>query len=268
MKRGILVISHGSRDAAWVELIDESIATVAAQLGVAITNDVPIVSAFLEIVEGRLIQDGIDELEAQGVTDMFVLPLFLSSGSTHVDDIAQGFGQPPVREDREGELGRFRLAPTTRVRFGMPIDDDANIAEVLYANIRELSDTPAQEAILLIGHGSKERVFHGRWRQGLTKLATRLQQRGGFARADIAMLLPNQAGCKLSVLQKKYADLNYIVVPLFLSTGYFTQKVIPTRLAGLQYRYNGKAMLPHAGILQWMYHQLIQWLEEVYDDEN
>ncbi|UVI30934.1 sirohydrochlorin chelatase [Paenibacillus spongiae] len=290
MKPGILVISHGSREAGWVQLVDDAVKTAAALLesrftiGVSETVQpaaagsrssagdgtelpegapVPVVSAFLEIVEGRLIQDGIDQLEAEGVTELYVLPLFVSSGSTHVDDIGQAFGLPPVTGEREGELARFRVAADMRVHVGQPIDDDPDIAELLLSNIRELSAEPEREMLLLIAHGSREAVFHERWRRGMKRLAERMKTLGGFARADIAMLLPNQAACKLGALQKKRQDKEVIVVPLFLSSGYFTQTVIPKRLEGFTYRYNGRAMLPHPIVARWMVKQIRRWLDRL-----
>ncbi|MBB3111951.1 sirohydrochlorin ferrochelatase [Paenibacillus phyllosphaerae] len=257
-KPGILVISHGSRDEGWVALVDDAVAQVSASLNA----EVQVVSAFLEIVEGRLIQDGIDQLEAEGVTELFVLPLFVSSGSTHVDDIAQGFGLPRVREDREGELGVFRVGRQVNVTFGSPIDDHEDIAQVLLDNIRELSESPERESLLLIAHGSNEEVFHERYRDGMQLLAERLRRLGGFAGADYAMLLPDQAAAKLRALQEERPEQAWIVVPLFLSQGYFTQKMIPSRLTGLTYRYNGQAMLPHPRLLAWMEHQMAAFVQQ------
>ena len=39
----------------------------------------------------------------------------------------------------------------------------------------------------------------------MTRLAGRLRELGGFAGADIAMLLPNQAACVMKALQRKHA---------------------------------------------------------------
>ncbi|MBJ6361186.1 sirohydrochlorin chelatase [Paenibacillus sp. GCM10012307] len=261
MQPGILVISHGSREEAWVKLVDEAVARIK------LTRPVPVVSAFLEIVEGRLIQDGIDQLEAEGVTDMYVLPLFVSSGSTHVDDIGQGFGEPRVSPDREGELATFAIR-TARVEYGQPIDNDPFIAELLYENIRELSEQPEQEELLLIGHGSREKIFHGRWRDGLAQLAERVRELGGFAGARTAMLLPNQAACVLRAMNNKAPQRAVLVVPLFLSKGYFTNKVIPTRLDGLEYRYNGRTLLPHPFVTRWMEQQIEEWLERIAAGEH
>ncbi|BBH22621.1 hypothetical protein Back11_39660 [Paenibacillus baekrokdamisoli] len=279
MKPGVLVISHGSREAEWVRLVDEAVAAVSSSDAVRRSTSeqlengrevrkkltiggvpVPVVSSFLEIVEGRLIQDGIDQLEAEGITDLYVLPFFVSSGSTHVDDIAQAFGQPPVSMRREGELERFRWHADTRIHFGQPINDDEAIAELLHANIRELIETPERERLLLVAHGSREAGFYGRWREGMTLLAERMRELGGFAGADIAMLLPNQAACVMKAVQRKRPDEAIIVVPLFLSDGYFTRTVIPMRLDGLIYRYNGRAMLPHPCVTRWMERQINEWL--------
>lgn len=262
MKPGILIISHGSREAAWVQLVDEAIAAAAASPSL---SGVPIMSSFLEIVEGRLIQDGIDELERQGVTDMFVVPLFVSSGSTHVDEIGQAFGFPWV-SDLEGDLGTFRVKAT--IHYGLPIDDDPQIAELLASNIAPLSTRPESESLLLIGHGSKEKVFHERWQEGLKKLGERVRGLGGFKRAEYAMLLPDQAAGKLAVMQAANPQEAVIVVPLFLSQGYFTNHVIPNRLNGFVYRYNGKAMLPNAAIEQWLEHQMIDGLQRLREEKH
>ncbi|AZN43583.1 hypothetical protein EJC50_07555 [Paenibacillus albus] len=119
------------------------------------------------------------------------------------------------------------------------------------------------ERLLLVAHGSREAVFHGRWREGMAALAERVRELGGFAGAHSAMLLPNQAACKLRALQRRYPDDAFIVVPLFLSEGYFTRTVIPTRLAGLNYRYNGRALLPSPQIARWMERQIREWISSL-----
>lgn len=186
-----------------------------------------------------------------------VLPLFVSSGSTHVDEIGQALGLPPLTE-LGGDLVTFRVEAT--VTYGEPIDDDPEIAELLLANLSELSHDPSKESLLLIGHGSKEPVFHERWQTGLSKLAERLRLLGGFARANYAMLLPDQASSKLAGILKEHPDEAVIVAPLFLSQGYFTNHVIPSRLEGLNYRYNGRAMLPHPAIERWLSRRISEWL--------
>jgi sirohydrochlorin ferrochelatase len=246
-KYGVLVISHGSRSNEWVRLVDEAVADVRLPRGV------PRFSSFLEIVEGRLIQDGIDVLEAQGVTDIIALPLFVSSGSTHVDEISYALGVT-AKPALETDLAPY--AVRARIHFLQPIDDDPMIAEILYRNIRPLSMNAKKEVVLVIGHGSIERGFHEKWRQGLEKLAARVKTLGRFAGADAAMLLPDQVRSKMNWWHTHKPEYAVIVAPLFLGAGYFTNQVIPERLSGCTYRYNGKALLPDPLISRWMERQL------------
>lgn len=119
MRPGLLVISHGSPDGSWVTLVDEAMAQAAWPEGV------PIASSFLDCVPGRTIQDGIDELEAQGVDAIGVIPLFISGGSTHVDEIAYALGvtSAPLADTK---LPPFRLR--AQVRYGRPLDGAALFA--------------------------------------------------------------------------------------------------------------------------------------------
>jgi sirohydrochlorin ferrochelatase len=251
IKHGVLVISHGSRNAEWVKLVDQAVAEVERDPGL------PIYGSFLEIVEGRLIQDGIYSLEKQGVTDILVIPLFVSSGSTHMDEISYALGvipEPVLQTDM------LPLSIQARIHFGSPIDDDEEFVQILYDKIQSLSLQPSREIVLLVGHGSKEKGFHMRWRKGLEQLAENLQNLGRFDEVDVAMLLPDQVERKMKLWNQKKPEHTIIVAPLFLSEGYFTNQVIPLRMKGYTYKYNGKAMLPHPLISRWMEKQIHQMM--------
>lgn len=252
-KAGVLVISHGSRSPVWVERVDRAVADVGW------TGAVPVVSSFLEIVEGRLIQDGIDTLEAQGVTDLIVVPLFVSYGSTHVDEIRWALGDLP-RPSSETDLQPFRL--NARVWVCPPLDDDPVVAEIMYEHIRDLSVRPEREAVLLIGHGSDLPFFYSRWKRGMERVAADLKELGGFAEVRSALLLPDETADVLHSWKRELPERDVIAAPLFLSEGYFTERVIPDRLGGRGCRYNGRALLPHRGISRWMERQIAEALDK------
>jgi sirohydrochlorin ferrochelatase len=246
VKYGILIISHGSRSLEWVRLVDEAVEAMRVPQGV------PVFSSFLEIVEGRLIQDGILQLESLGVTDIIVVPLFVSSGSTHIDEISYALGvkpEPLLPTDMKP------FAINSRVHFTAPIDDDPDIARILYEKMKPLSADPSKEIALLVGHGSVERGFHLLWRRGLERLAARLKTLGGFDEVDTAMLLPDQISRKMHLWRMRKPDHTVLVVPLFVSEGYFTNEVIPSRLTGYIYRYSGRSLLPHPLLSRWMERQ-------------
>lgn len=259
-KLGVLVISHGSCNEEWVKLVRDAVADVVKP---EVMVDAPVECSFLELVEGCLIQDGINRLEQNGVTDMIVVPLFVSSGSTHIDEISWALGVK-AEPDLETDMQKFRIA--CNVHLCAPIDDDPEIAELLVDKLRPLSKSAERELVLLVGHGSREKGFHGRWRQGLKSLAKQVQALGGYAAVETVMLLPNQATCKLKAWQKRRPELDVIIAPLFLSAGYFTNKVIPERFAGFTYRYSGASLLPSPHISRWMERRINSMLHTIMDD--
>ena len=166
-----------------------------------------------------MIQDGIYSLEAQGVTDIIVVPLFVSSGSTHIDEISYALGviaEPLLETDMEP----FDIK--ARIHFTSPIDDHPVIAEIIYGKIKELSESPSQEIVLLSGTEVRKKAFTRSGAKGLEQLAERLKALGGYAEADIAMLLPDQVKQKMTWWAREEAEHTVVVAPLFLSEGYFT----------------------------------------------
>ncbi len=252
MKPGVLIISHGSRDKAWVSIVDEAVGHLSLE------KELPVAVSFLELVEGRLIQDGINELEYAGVTDIIVIPLFVSSGSTHIDEIEYALGAKPAPE-RETDLECFEVR--ANVHFGYPVDDDPDIAVMLWDKLRELSVHPERETILLVGHGSIHDGFRQRWEVGISSLAERVRQVSGVAAADYGLLNPENVRERAEYWIGQGHDV--LVAPLFLSEGYFTKVVIPKRLAGLKYAYSGSTLLPHPLLPHWIEQQVLKMLEKL-----
>ncbi|MFB5762921.1 sirohydrochlorin chelatase [Paenibacillus medicaginis] len=251
MKPGVLIISHGSPAPAWVQLVDEA----AGQL--QLPDGCPVAVSFLEHVEGRLIQDGIDRLEETGATDLLVVPLFVSSGSTHVDEISYALGTKEVPE-KATDLEPFRVR--ARVYFGTPIDHGPDVAAMVWEKVRGMSLQPEREVILLVGHGSAHDGFRQRWERGMSSLAADVSAISGTA-CDYALLNPDSVWDKVEYWSRE-KGYDVIVFPLFLSSGFFTAKVIPGRLDGLDYRYAGEALLPHPQLKTWMEHQISGLLRE------
>lgn len=252
MKPGVLIISHGSRDKAWVSMVDEAVGHLSLE------EELPVAVSFLELVEGRLIQDGIDELEHAGVTDLIVIPLFVSSGSTHIDEIEYAMGAK-LAPERETDLRRFKVQ--AKVHFGYPVDDDPDIAVMLWDKLRELSVHPERETLLLVGHGSSHDGFRQRWEEGISSLAERVRLLSGVAAADYGLLSLDTVRERAEYWIEQGRDV--LVAPLFLSEGYFTKVVIPKRLEGLKYAYSGRTLLPHPLLPHWIEQQVHMLLERL-----
>lgn len=241
-----------------MESVDDAISRLR------LPEPLPVEAGFLELVEGRLIQDGINRLEAQGVTDILVVPLFVSSGSTHVDEIEYAIGAKDAPE-RETDLEPFEVK--ARIHFGYPVDNDPDIAVMVWDKVRTLSQHPEQETILLVGHGSVHDGFRQRWEAGISSLAERVQQVSGVAHTDYALLNPESVYEKAKYWSEERGS-RVIVAPLFLSAGYFTQRVIPGRLKDLVYAYSGETLLPHPLLGQWLERQIHFLLEQCGSGED
>lgn len=251
-KTGILIIGHGSSNPSWVDMVDDSARMLKA--------DVPIVTCFLEIVEGRLIEDGIRELEKQGVKRIIAIPLFVASGSTHIDEIGimLGVKQPDqVALDEPIEPIRTHA----EIVYCPPMDDHPLIVDILEERIRELTTNPSEEVLLLVGHGADEGEYHQQWESVLQKLAVSLRERCHLKGASYGTLHPNNLRTRAQAVARKNRT---IVIPLFLSEGYFTKKIIPSELEGLSYLYNGKSYLPHPNITRWLQDCIDRELNNVY----
>lgn len=234
---GVLVIAHGSSNPSWVQRVDEAVQQVK--------TDEPLVVSFLEMVSGRSIEDGLRQLERQGERSIRVLPLFVSAGSTHVEEIAYLLGlvkQPkiPIDEPPIAHRADLTFLPTMGAH---PL-----IAEILVDRARRLSTHPQEECLLLVGHGSEHSYFHERWVADVENLGAQILQKIPFASFSYAFLHPDQ----LREIAQKESHRPVVCLPLFLSGGYFTRKVIPSRLKGIDVHYDGETYLPHSALVRWM----------------
>ncbi|WP_172254081.1 sirohydrochlorin chelatase [Saccharibacillus deserti] len=242
-KTGALIISHGSPQPEWVEAVNDAAGKVR------IKERMPVAVSFLGNVEGSSIQDGIDELEAEGVTDILAVMLFVSEGSTHIDEIEYALGTKDA-PDRETDLEPFAIK--ARMHVGRPMGDDSDVARMVWDKVSPASVNPEREVILLVGHGSIHDGFRQRWEAGASALTKRVGETSGLL-CDYALLNPDSVRAKAEEWISK--GRRVLIAPLFLSTGYFLQTVIPRKLEGLDYGYTGEALLPHPLLPAWIERQ-------------
>ncbi|QRG66257.1 sirohydrochlorin chelatase [Brevibacillus choshinensis] len=236
----VLLIAHGSPDPKWLELVESAVRQCQI--------DLPIRVAFLGGVEGRSIEQEWKRLEESGAKRIIVIPLFVTAGSSHVGEIRTMLGlssDPWLREDIEIP----RIAVRARIVWCSPLEDHPVVEQIVANRVQELAHHPHAQALLLVGHGNEREGGQARWVRLLHRMTLRLQNRFGFAAAGYGTLRPDTLREQAQMLADK-GEL--VVVPLFVSTGYFTRKAIPQRLEGMDYRYDGSAYLPHPLMAEWI----------------
>ncbi|UTR13274.1 cobalamin biosynthesis protein CbiX [Salipaludibacillus sp. LMS25] len=248
-QKGILVIAHGSRNNKWVNLIEESVAQVETSL--------PIEIGYLELVEGKSIPDGVQKLESEGVEDIYVIPYFVCSGSTHLEEIKYALGLiKKSRVDTDLPL----IKPQATIIWGDPMDDHPLIMDLVADRVSSLSNDAAKESLFLVAHGSDQQDFQPIWQATLERMCSHLKETLGFVHAGYGTILPDmvtQSAQKLST----DTDSHIVAVPLFLSEGFYTTTKIPEKLneAHVSYSYNGKTYLPHSLINDWLQRKVKQY---------
>jgi sirohydrochlorin ferrochelatase len=240
---GVLVIGHGSSRESWLNMVINTVEKADIS--------VPCEVVFLEMVPDRTIQSGVDRLESLGVTDILVIPLFVSEGSTHIDEIKYAFGLiDTIPIDSHLPVIHTR----SFIHFGQTLDAHPLIVEILLERLQRMSVQPEAEYVVLAGHGSDKPGYLDKWARILESLSGQLMSKGGFAGVAGATTLPDTLKEEVA----RHQDARVLVLPLFLSEGYFTEKVIPRKLAGLDYIYTGEAYLPHPNISRWISEQVAQ----------
>ncbi|SES38940.1 sirohydrochlorin chelatase [Salipaludibacillus aurantiacus] len=248
LKKGILVIAHGSRNQKWVELIESSVTKLKTHAPVAI--------GYLELVEGKGIAEGVKSLEDDGVDEIYVIPYFVCSGSTHLEEIQYALG---VLDNTELDTHLERIESNARILWGEPMDDNPHILDLLKDRISSLSNHPSQETLLLVAHGSNRPSFQPIWEKTLMSMCTQLQKYFGFPSASFATILPDTIEDSASKLTEKHAE-QIIAVPVFLSEGYYTSKKIPEKFNGFPHVYSGETYLPHHLVNDWLQEQVNRYV--------
>lgn len=234
----VLLIAHGSPDPDWLKLVESAVRQCRL--------DLPMRVAFLGGVAGRSIPDEWKRLEQSGATRIVVVPLFVTAGSSHIGEIRTMLGLEPRRQ---GDSGIARIAVQAKVVWCAPLEDHPVAERIVAQRVQALANDPRAEALLIVGHGNESTVGQEKWERLLHRLTLRLQNRFGFAAAGYATLRPDT----LYEQARSLADRGeLVIVPLFVSQGYFTRKAIPQRLEGLSYRYDGSAYLPHPLVAEWI----------------
>lgn len=237
-QHGVLVIAHGSSKPEWVRLVDEAVSRVRL--------DLPVETGFLEMVPGRTITDAVQALCRQGVGKIIAVPLFVSSGSTHIEEIGYLLG---VVSEPRLPFAEEPIPLEIPLHYTPAMDGHPLIGQIVTERARKLSRQPEEEVVVLVGHGSEVPGFREKWEEGAEKLAEQVQRSLGCKQAVYALLHPDQ----LREVVRTWSEWHRVLVlPLFLSEGYFTKKVIPSKLAGLDYVYSGETYLPHPLITNWI----------------
>lgn len=259
-KIGVLLVNHGSRSATW----RESLLHLEAQVAPIILNHHTVGSvktAFMEYTEPS-IATRMKEFDAEGFTDVIVVPVFLTVSPHTFDDIPTIVG---LKEDPRS-LQQLKIeniqgyTPRAKPHITPPLDFTDILQKNLLRRVSALSKDPSHEGLVLIGYGDE--TYDKEWVELFNKVAGFIRERTGIAGysygwcGHIANYKPEETTAAIeTVLQTSRTAL---VIPVLVAHDeQFQIKIIGDGIAKVpdnKHRvvYRPDAILPDPNIEQWV----------------
>ena len=258
-KTGTIVVAHGG-DSIWNAHVLE-VAKEARTGG-------PIEVSFLMGAGAKTarFQDAVARLEKQGVSQIVVVPMLVSSHSGHYDQVRWlGGEEVQLSETMHHHLhmaGIARAATKTPIRVTKAMDASAEVAQVLADRALALSKTPKEQALLIVGHGPNSAEDYAAWMQNLRPIADSVKKITGFRDVRVDLVRddappPVRAEAvrrvrELIELQHLATGRDVIVVPVLVSKGLVSRSKVPNDIKGTPSIYVGEPLLPHPAMARWI----------------
>ena len=259
--RGVLVLAHGAHHHGHEEHgsgtpppWDVSVLEAVKPL----KDKYPLEVAF-GMADPDTIKDAVHTLEESGVSEVIVVPLFISSHSPIIGNSRFILGL----QERLPETTDIESLPRvkSKMKFYMTgaLDDSILVAEILLERAMDLSANPSKETIVLVGHGPNDERENKLWLDDMERLACYVREKGKFKevkvatwRSDAPKEIKQEAINKLrGMVENGSKDGSVIVVPLLLAPNGVEGEIVEA-LKGLSYSFNGKTLLPHDNITKWI----------------
>jgi hypothetical protein len=257
---GVLVMAHGGTD-EWNQAVMDAVKPLREDYRVEVA---------FGMADASTIQESVSRLEATGVEEIGVVRLFISGESWYerTQQILGLTGGAPAREDtqadHEGHDGGGHHMPPfwridTRASFALSLEGLGEAGEmdgVLEERVRSMSREPALEDVLILAHGPGDDQENERWIAEITERTSGLRRDPAFRRIEVMTLREDwpekreEAEERIRAFVTRAGDEGgkAIVVP-FRVYGFGPYEEV---LEGLEFRSDGRGLIPHAAVSQWL----------------
>jgi sirohydrochlorin cobaltochelatase len=202
----LLIVGHGTRDAAGVAGFAELVQRVAERAD----PRTPVRGGFIELSAPPL-RDAVTELVALGATDLDVVPLVLVAAGHAKGDIPAALAREQQRH------------PGLSYRYGRPLGPHPVLLDLLDRRLSEVLQAAerAETTVVLVGRGSSDPDANAEH----VKVARLLQEGRGLAGVEPAFISLAEPGVPAALERARRLGAQRIVVlPYFLFAG-----VLPSR---------------------------------------
>jgi hypothetical protein len=146
------------------------------------------------------------------------------------------------------------------IRLIEALNHDTLVGEILTDRAREISTSPAHEAVIIVAHGPVSDEENARWLDDMKVLAAQVDAATLFTAIDFMTVRDDApkpirdaaiADLRQRVEREQKAGRSVLIVPLLLSYGGI-EKGIRQRLEGLDYVMAQRALVPDDRMAEWV----------------
>lgn len=258
-KFGVLVMAHGGTD-DWNKGVEQSLNNLRSEY--------PVEIAF-GMADAGSIENGVRNLEVQGVEEVGVVRLFIS-GESWLERTAQILGiengAPAKSTDHRAmehgvmPMGFWKIDSDLRFHIsGEGLSEAHEMDQVLLSRVRALSSDPTSEVVVIIAHGPADDEENTRWISEISERTKLIKREMSVRDVQVFTLREDweQKRKGAEELIREYVkeaganSLTPIVVP-FRVHGFGPYASV---LAGLDYNADQKGLIPHPNVALWVQNQ-------------
>jgi hypothetical protein len=247
---GILVLSHG---------VGENSDRLMRGAFVPMAKKTPVAIGFgMAMMSSSHLQSAVDDLRAAGVRRIILVD---QGTTTRYNSLTRHwqyiFGMYP--EASYMDVPKIN-APGVEFVWAGHFNDHPLITEMIYEGALSVSTNPANEVVIIVGHGPEEAADNVPDLKIIQAHADRIKAKKKFADVRITNLqddaiVPvresNVRKLRTMIKQATKAGHKVIVVPI-AAASYGVQRNIKTDLRGLQYTFAEKGLIENPKFMQWV----------------
>ncbi|MDL5047980.1 CbiX/SirB N-terminal domain-containing protein [Oscillatoria amoena NRMC-F 0135] len=178
-KIGVLLVNHGSRSATWRQsllTLEESVKDSLIGYGKIEGTK----TAFMEYNEPS-IATRLKEFDAEGYTDVIIVPIFLTVSSHSFDDIPTIIGKKEDPQSLETlKIEKIeRYTPRANTHMAPLLDFSGMLKENILRRATQLSKDPAREGLVMIAYG--DATYMKEWSALLQEVGDHVKQKSGIS---------------------------------------------------------------------------------------
>ena len=258
---GVLVMAHGGSK-TWNKGVINAVAPLEKNYTVEIA---------FGMADALSIQQAVTKLEAQGVTKIAVVRMFVS-GESWLDrtekilGIKAGAPAKPMHNENEHQGHSMAFWQVdSHAQFVISkqgLSEATEMNEILLYRAQQLSENPSKENLLILAHGPADDEENTRWINNITERAKQVSTTLNFNNVSVQTLREDWTGKRQAaeqrirafVEQAKQQNRTAIIIP-FRVQGFGPYAKV---LKGLEYQANEIGLIPHTNVTKWLTGQIVE----------